>query len=773
MAFVFGGRLPVRPPWGGRGAAAAVCSAAQEGAELNARGRRQATGKRLKEVSRQIREELKDARRVSVKISIPYEVWKPLGLSPKLKLVRIFVDEQCTSSLREFQQQVRDQLVRLFPALGESNPKFNLLPDGNSFVLRHAAKQLLTDSDLKQAFRTVELLGTQLTLTALPKQIPQLNFPERVPEPDVVQRLCRNKCESVTVLSFYRFIDIDSPDFIVERLKRIFNALGVLGRIYVATEGINAQLCLPSNLYPFLRVSFMQSPTKNGEETDEIIPWAERWVPREVRGVFLNVDKNVPLVDAPFVDLRIKVRNQVLADGLSQPLNWSQNGEAVSPEKWHDSITRDDDVLVLDCRNKYESEVGRFENARALDTDTFRDSWNWLDKELENTNRDKKIMTYCTGGIRCVKVGAYLEQKLGFKNVQRLEGGIVAYSNFVRQNEGVESQFKGTNYVFDLRLGEKITPDVLTTCLNCGEPCDVQTDCANDRCSRPFASRHFVQCPECAAQLLGCCSNDCKQTLVEKGALSSSSVTESDHESSTSDDVDIVNMYSEEYSTNEPFLQSKLREETYKLFPSRAHMACGPIVGRLLRTVAKLMQSRRILELGTFTGYSTLWLADALPEDGRIVTCDIDEATQSLAKSYFERSDRGRQIDCRLAAASEVLEQYAEQNAEPFDLVFIDANKAKYVEYYDKILENNMVRRGGVIVVDNVLFKGGVPFLHDNEMESSTLSEKLRMRRTRSIHEANKLVRKMHEFNCHVAKDTRTEQLLLPIRDGVTVIRRL
>uniref|UniRef100_A0A7S3A5V4 Rhodanese domain-containing protein n=1 Tax=Rhodosorus marinus TaxID=101924 RepID=A0A7S3A5V4_9RHOD len=741
-----------------------------EGSRDNARARRKSTAKRLREVSEQIRDELKHTVKSPVKISVPYEVWKPLGLSPKLKLVRIFIDKEFFLSLPEFKHQVLQQMIRLFPALS-FHPKFVLLPDEKSFKLLHAKRVLETDEDLMRARDAAEEAGDQLMLTLEPLKMPNLPETDHVPEPDLLKFLKEQGDDHVTALSFYRFVDIEQPEFVMNRSRRVLSALGVKGRVYIAKEGINAQLCVPSNLLSCLELSLADDPAARGDDLAEIAEWANRWVPREIRGAFLNVDREVTFNDTPFVDLRIKVRAQVLSDGLEKPLDWSSNGTAVSPEEWHQKLESDEDVILLDCRNKYESQVGKFESAKALDTSTFRESWDWLRKELEGTKKDKRIMTYCTGGIRCVKVGAFLEQEMGFKNVDRLEGGIVAYSRFVR-NKGLESQFKGVNYVFDLRLGERVTSDVLTQCLNCGAKCDTQTDCANERCRRPFADRHFVQCPECAAQLKGCCSEDCRQCLsTDSSQPVGNSV--SSNRSDRDEHSDLLEEYSREYSTPEPLLMRDLQEATQEAFPSRAHMVCGPVVGHLLKSVVSMTRSSRVLELGTFTGYSSLWIASGLSDHGELLTCDIDPEAIEIARTFYDRSTVSDKINVRLNAADDVLEELVDSKAEPFDVVFLDANKAKYKSYYDKILESNILRIGGVMIIDNVLFKGGVPFLHDQYSDDSTLSQQLRRRRTNSIHEAGRLARKMHEFNVHVRNDPRTEQLMLPLRDGLTIATRV
>ena len=169
----------------------------------------------------------------------------------------------------------------------------------------------------------------------------------------------------------------------------------------------------------------------------------------------------------PFKGLHIRERRQIVADALDGPLDWQRAGTDLPPMEWHERLAKaegggEDGPIILDCRNEYETGVGRFVGAEPLNTDTFRDTWGKLRERLEGVPKDREIMTYCTGGIRCVKVGAYLEQEMGFKNVSRLAGGIIAYDRAVQEErergkEGMESLFHGTNFVFDGRLGRKIT----------------------------------------------------------------------------------------------------------------------------------------------------------------------------------------------------------------------------------------------------------------------------------------------------------------------------
>ena len=153
-------------------------------------------------------------------------------------------------------------------------------------------------------------------------------------------------------------------------------------------------------------------------------------------------------------------------------------------------------------RNHYESEVGHFESAVTPDVETFRESLPIIEKMLEE-DKDKNIVMYCTGGIRCEKASAYYKHK-GFKNVYQLEGGIIEYARQV-ETQGLKNKFKGKNFVFDERMGERISEEIISKCHQCGEPSDLHVNCANDACHILF-----IQCENCATTYDNCCSEKCK-----------------------------------------------------------------------------------------------------------------------------------------------------------------------------------------------------------------------------------------------------------------------
>ena len=177
-------------------------------------------------------------------------------------------------------------------------------------------------------------------------------------------------------------------------------------------------------------------------------------------------------------------------------------GNHLSAKEFNDAM-ENPETIVVDMRNHYESEVGHFKGAICPDADTFREELPMIINELEEL-KDKKVLLYCTGGIRCEKASAYLKHK-GFKDVNQLHGGIIDYTKQVNE-QGLENKFIGKNFVFDERLGERITDDIISECHQCGEPCDEHTNCANDDCHLLF-----IQCKKCQEKYDGCCTPECQE----------------------------------------------------------------------------------------------------------------------------------------------------------------------------------------------------------------------------------------------------------------------
>jgi UPF0176 protein len=202
--------------------------------------------------------------------------------------------------------------------------------------------------------------------------------------------------------------------------------------------------------------------------------------------------------------LKVKVRDKIVSDGLNDDtFDSSDIGTHVNAVEFN-SLIEDDNTVVVDMRNHYESEIGHFKNAVTPDVDTFRESLDLIEEDLKDHKKTKKLVMYCTGGIRCEKASAYYKHK-GFKNVYQLEGGIINYAREVAV-QGIENKFIGKNFVFDERRAEKISEDVIASCHQCGKPADIHVNCANDGCHLLF-----IQCDVCKVSMENCCSSGCME----------------------------------------------------------------------------------------------------------------------------------------------------------------------------------------------------------------------------------------------------------------------
>ena len=282
-----------------------------------------------------------------------------------------------------------------------------------------------------------------------------------------------------TTISFYQYFTIQDPLAFRDELYKALNLLQVFGRIYIATEGINAQISVPSHLFEDFK--------------------AYLYSIKRLEGIRLNIAVNDN--GKSFWVLRIKHRSKIVADGIEdESFSMENKGNYVNAVQMNE-LLNSPETIVIDMRNHYEYEVGHFVNAIEIPSDTFREQLP-MAAEMMKEKKDKNIIMYCTGGIRCEKASAYMMHH-GFKNVFHLEGGIINYANQIKE-VGLESQFKGKNFVFDDRLGEKITEDIISKCHQCGAPCDTHTNCKNDGCHLLF-----IQCPSCAETYAGCCTQAC------------------------------------------------------------------------------------------------------------------------------------------------------------------------------------------------------------------------------------------------------------------------
>ncbi|CDF36086.1 unnamed protein product [Chondrus crispus] len=730
-------------------------------AKLTARERRRSLGQSRKRAHLDVKKNY-DTRHdhlVSAVVTIPRYVRDRCCLTSRMARVKVFLERAHISDVGVFRGRVRAGLVSIFPELEQRG--FLRVSDGFDMKIGGGAA-VHTSTDLKQGLEKCERVGTAIFIEVIPHNTPPPK-PPLSPRVRAVAEKARqamsNHGTMLHMISFYKFTTIENPHVTSEILQKWWSKMGVKGRVYVAREGVNAQLAVPE---PVLK-DFQDA--MNGS-------WIERGaplIPSEIVGVFLNTDGIVHQIEQPFEKLHVRPREKVLADGFDEPLDWAKSGREVPPEEWHRTLAeKPHDVVLLDCRNNYESDIGRFEGAETLDTSTFKETWDKLEKRLQHEDRNKKILTYCTGGIRCVKVNAFLEQKMGFNNTGRLQGGVVSYARRLKENGRIhESIFKGVNHVFDGRMGETITEDLLTQCANCGEPCNIQTDCANLACPRAFDDRMFVQCADCATEMRGACSENCRESLVRNaGLLEAPSSKETCTRSQSINDL-----YADAFSTDESPLLRSIREATIEKFPSRARMLSSHTQACFLRMLIQITNATRVIEIGTFTGYATLAMASALPTSGVLVTCEYDDEVSDVAERFFEASQHDSKIILLRGTAIDTLENLEQL---PFDIAFIDADKGGYQAYKDLLLDRNLLRVGGLLLCDNILFRGEVSSMWFNgDEDDSSIHKEMARKRVRNLKNVRRTAKKLHGFNKSVKDDDRLDQVVLPFGDGLTVARRV
>ena len=300
----------------------------------------------------------------------------------------------------------------------------------------------------------------------------------RISQKELKQRLLEEQ-EFRKTISFYHYFPIADPKAFRDELYREMEKLRVFGRIYVAHEGINAQVSVPESYMDLFR-----------EYLHSIEP-------------LKNLRLNIAVDDdgKSFWVLKVKIREKIVADGITDPsFSMDNRGRYIKAEELN-LLIEDPQTIVVDMRNHYEYEVGHFERAIEVPSDTFREQLPMAVEMLKEA-KEKNIIMYCTGGIRCEKASAYMLHN-GFRNVYHLEGGIIHYANQVRE-KGLESKFHGKNFVFDNRLGERITEEIIARCHQCGEPADTHVNCVNEACHLLF-----IQCAECKSTYEGCCSTEC------------------------------------------------------------------------------------------------------------------------------------------------------------------------------------------------------------------------------------------------------------------------
>ncbi|KAG9401417.1 hypothetical protein AC1031_009278 [Aphanomyces cochlioides] len=569
-------------------------------------------------------------------------------------------------------------------------------------------------------------------------------------------------------ISFYKYMQVEPAELPMLRKSMLqkWSEFGVLGRVYIAHEGINAQITVPATRYYDFRACLETHPhplfqgvffNSGGELTEE------------------NNDR------PPFHTLHIRVRPRLANDGLTEPLDMSYRGKELSPQEWHNALSDTSrPKRIFDCRNYYEHDVGRFDGAERIMVETFKETFETLDEILENTSKDITCMIYCTGGIRCEKVGAYLTQK-GYTDVQRLQGGIVHYAEYVKETN-VESKFRGRNFVFDQRLSNAnttITEDVLSMCYTCGAPCNTHTNCSNTLCHGLV-----IQCAACTQAFQGACSTRCQSImnkmqdmspderrafakqnahhfqhhLVPNGRLRRPGFIRSARSFSTYQCVpsDDLNNYIVDHasikSASKNLQLEKLSAAISNHWPESMTAKMVPYAQALyLQFLVQSVRAENVLEIGCFTGFSALAMALAVPKPQNVITCDVDPAAVEWTKKYFDNAKIA--IDVRLQDGLDLVKEMGRAHRQ-FDFIFVDGNKSSYTALYDTILDLNLLSKHGMVVFDNTLFRGQVV---DQAVGNGNPKDKI----------AQKLVK----LNQLVAQDQRTRSFVVPMWDGMTLVQ--
>lgn len=742
----------------------------------------------------------------------------------------------------------------------------------------------------------------------------------------------------VQYLSFFQYVSLpaDSLPPLRDEMVAALQSLGARGRIYISVEGINAQMTCPVPRMAALRAlvdtlaggAFAGVEFTLGDTHIEGPLSAAAAAPAThaasngsgaAESALSDTDEAAATAGAPaassvspFTALQVRVKSRLVNDGLDAEtharMRLDDHGEGLDPAQWHaelDALARAPErvhpaTAIIDCRNFYESDVGRFDGATPADTQVYTQTFPRLEAilaEREAAAADALLRglvhpdapepftyIYCTGGIRCVKVGAWLRSKNLGRKVKFLRGGINNYNNFVQQQlsqqqqgsaadtataaataaPAFESRFKGLNFVFDSRMESgsasvRVTADVLSQCAQCGTAHDVHVNCRNARCHALF-----LQCATCAEKMDHTCSDECRDVVravvaaakdsptgepsfagvpqresyefrpritwaarkkqLEEAAAAApdlaaietasfntwcrshppSTPCPPDHACAQPKEVPVAPAAAAPAATGAgaptaaavsaataaaptmpcPHLASycvshstapqsaqllhTISARTEAAMPERANMLSDALVGSVLRSLVTAATAGtaapRLLELGTFTGYSTAWLLDCLPAGrGTLVSCELRDEYAALAQHNLRDHPRLAQLQLLVGPAYGSLQSLIAGGAgtgavaSAFDFIYIDANKKAYASYVDLILREGLLKPTGVMVLDNTLWKGQV--LAAAAGASSVAAT------------PDSMTRAMHALNRTLAADPRLIVTLLPVRDGITIVQ--
>ncbi|NIH16585.1 MAG: rhodanese-related sulfurtransferase [Buchnera aphidicola (Periphyllus lyropictus)] len=280
--------------------------------------------------------------------------------------------------------------------------------------------------------------------------------------------------------SFYKYFYIKDKIYIKNKIKKFFKKLEIFGRIYISSEGINVQANVLKKFF-YIMKKFIYN------------------LHLDLNNVFINI--GIDNFKQSFFSLVIKIKKRIVNDNLKLSLLNSNYYPKYLDSKSVNKYLNNKNVIFIDIRNNYEYKIGHFKNSISINTKTFRSQLSNLFRYIKNYKK-KKIVIYCTGGIRCEKT-AFLMYKKGYKKVYQIYGGIIGYVNDCKKNNNPVN-FLGKNFVFDFRLKENITQEILSNCYHCSNKSDYYLNCMNEKCNLLF-----IQCLICSKKYKSFCSEKC------------------------------------------------------------------------------------------------------------------------------------------------------------------------------------------------------------------------------------------------------------------------
>jgi len=286
--------------------------------------------------------------------------------------------------------------------------------------------------------------------------------------------------EQVHILLYYKFHPIKDVEYFIRVHKRECQELEIVGKVLIGKEGVNGS------------VAGSKEQMEKYKEFVHSIKGFEDVMFKEEIGNSL-----------PFNKMIVRERDEIVS--MKKDVDMTRKGKYVEPEEFLKGIS-DADVIILDARNNYEYNIGKFKNAISSEIKTFRDFPEFVEKFKNKVDKDKKIYMYCTGGIRCEKASLYMEDQ-GFTDVYQLHGGII---NF--RQEIPDAGWEGKCFVFDKRLVTKDSEEegIISECVTCGDNSDLQRNCKNVTCDELV-----VQCAKCQEKFHGCCRKECMHEFLE------------------------------------------------------------------------------------------------------------------------------------------------------------------------------------------------------------------------------------------------------------------